>query len=199
MKKKLSVLGSDGVLDTLIYVKNNDWTTASELAAGMRIHVATAVKRLTMLHGAGFLNRRVRKGRTRHADEYTTKSAKIVIEIDLDDGGGSPAGSGKFLGALVRDIMARLGRFCGGGEENVLDRWQKIPEIDDKMIAWLKNDDEDNEPDRILGALLAILDAEAAEYGELTVRALARASLDAVRAELGPVGHELPSRYFGGE
>ncbi|MDO9537934.1 MAG: hypothetical protein Q7J68_06410 [Thermoplasmata archaeon] len=200
VRMKLNALGSEGALDTLICLKKHDWATASEVAKDMETHVATAVKRLNLLHEAGFLDRRVRKGKTRSAQEYSLFSTRMVIELNLE--GGADTGNAEFMGALLRDILERLGRFGGRTVENVLRDWKKIPGIDSKIITWLENNSLDKtyaQTEKMLKTITIILTVETREYGELTIKALARASLDAVTATHGQIIHDLPTKYFGGE
>ena len=196
LRTRLAAVGSDGCVDTLVCVRGLGWATASEVAGDMGTHVATAVKRLNAIHEAGFLQRRIRTGRTRHAKEYSLRSERFVIEVDLND--EKPAGA--VLGALLRDILARLGRFGGRDEKEILDDWKNVRGMDEGVIAWLGAVDRktnDAGPGKSAESIAAVLDAESARYGVQAMRALARASLDAVACGAVPPG--LPSKYFGGE
>ena len=199
---KLDALGSERALDTLVCVMGHGWATASEVAEKMETHIATAVKRLTILHDAGFLNRRVRRGKTRSAQEYSLQSRRIVLEFDVGDGTSNDAGNVEFLGMLLKDILMRLGRFGGKTVEEVLCQWKKKSGAEDEIIIWLESDTAKIppiKPETMLEFISSVLAAEVVEYGEFTVRALARASLDAVKSTQDVVSHELPSRFFGGD
>ena len=83
MRKMLFVLGKEHCLDVMICVYKNGWQTASQVARDLNIHIATAVKYLSELHELGFVNRRIKKGKTREAYEYQLKNPKIKIELDI--------------------------------------------------------------------------------------------------------------------
>ena len=83
MRRMLFVLGKEHCLDVMIYLYKNDWQTASQVARGLKIHIATAVKYLSELHELDFLDRRLKKGKTRESFEYQLKNPKINIELDI--------------------------------------------------------------------------------------------------------------------
>ena len=83
MRRMLFVLGKEHCLDVMIYLYKNDWQTASQVARGLKIHIATAVKYLSELHELGLVDRRVKWGKTREAFEYQLKNPKINIEFDI--------------------------------------------------------------------------------------------------------------------
>ena len=183
----LSVLGTEGVLDTLLCVKEHDWATASEIAEIMDTHVATAVKRLSGLYDIGILDKRVRKGRTRSAQEYSIISNSFGLDIDLDElVGGETGNSGsvdEYL-LLLKDIARRFGKFSGRPVEKIISSWGIQKVLKDKKAS----------QDEIIRTITQVLELESEEYGELTVKSLAAASLDAVGQDL----NNLPSRFFGG-
>ncbi len=185
----LSVLGTEGVLDTLLCVKEQDWATASEIAELMDTHVATAVKRLSGLYDIGILDRRVRKGRTRSAQEYSVISSSFGLDIDLDElvGGatGSPENSEVYL-LLLKDIARRFAKFSGRPAEEIITCWGVQKVLDNAEAS----------QEEIIQAIAEALELEVEEYGELTVKSLAVASLDAIGD--GQVIENLPSRFFGG-
>ena len=57
VQRILSVLGTEGVLDTLLCIREYEWMTASEIAKQMDTHIATAVKRLGGLYEIGKIGR----------------------------------------------------------------------------------------------------------------------------------------------
>ena len=181
MQQILSVLGNEGILDTLLCVKEHDWTTASEIAEIMDTHVATAVKRLSNLYEIGILDRRVRKGKTRSAQEYSLNSTSIGLDIDLDELAGKDNNdpTDAYM-TLLEDMARRFSKFSGRSAKEI-------------GIAWDLTRLKDARSEELLYAISNILDAEAHEYGELTVKSLAAASLDAIG--LGP--ENLPEKYFG--
>lgn len=77
------VLGKEHCLDVMASVHASGWSTASEVARDLNIHIATAVKYLSELNELELLKRRTRKGKTREAFEYRTKSSRIRVEVDL--------------------------------------------------------------------------------------------------------------------
>lgn len=83
MRKMFFVLGKEHCLDVMINLYKNDWQTASQVARGLKIHIATAVKYLSELHELGFVDRRLKKGKTREAFEYQLKNPKFKIELDI--------------------------------------------------------------------------------------------------------------------
>ncbi len=183
----LSVLGTEGVLDTLLCVKEQDWATASEVAELMNTHVATAVKRLSSLYDIGILDKRVRKGRTRSAQEYSIISNSFGLDIDLDEltgGTSGSSGSSEIYLLLLKDIARRFGKFSGRGSEEIISSWG---------IKKILNNNKASQ-DEIIQTITGVLELEAEEYGELTVKSLAAASLDAVGHDLD----NLSSRFFGG-
>lgn len=179
----LSVLGAEGALDTLLCVRELEHATASEVAAEMGTHVATAVKRLTALHDIGLLDRRVRRGRTRSAQEYSLLSNSFGLDIDLNELAGAESaelGHGVYM-LLLRDMARRFGRFSGRQEEEIVSHWG-IGDIEGLGMA------------EAAAIINDVLEREAREYGELTVKSLAAASAEAV----GIIDMEgLPSRFFG--
>jgi len=185
----LSVLGTEGILDTLLCVKEMEWATASEVAEKMDTHVATAVKRLSGLYDVGILDRRVRKGRTRSAQEYSLISSSFGLDIDLDELAGSKPGgsnSGVYV-LLLKDMARRFGKFSGRNVDDIISSWGVRDVLDNPEV----------ELDEVILAITNVLEMETEEYGELTVKSLAAASLDAV-GESG-ISNNLPSRFFGVE
>lgn len=182
----LSVLGTEGVLDTLLCVKEQDWATASEIAELMDTHVATAVKRLSGLYDIGILDRRVRKGRTRSAQEYSIISNSFGLDIDLDElvGGETGSSDSEIYLLLLKDIARRFGKFSGRSSEEIISGWGVEKVLNNANAS----------QDDIIKAITEVLELETEEYGELTVKSLAAASLDAIGRDL----NNLPSRFFGG-
>ena len=181
----LSVLGTEGVLDTLLCVKEQDWATASEIAELMNTHVATAVKRLSGLYEIGILDKRVRKGRTRSAQEYSLISSSFGLDIDLDELVGGASGSSGDPGVyllLLKDMARRFAKFSGRPVDEIISSWS-IGDIDNAG------------QDEIIQTIAEALELEVEEYGELTVKSLAAASLDAV---CGHDLNDLPKKFFGG-
>ena len=184
----LSVLGTEGILDTLLCVKKLKWVTASEISREMNTHVATAVKRLSGLYDIGILDRRVRKGRTRSAQEYSLISNSFGLDIDLNELVGETSGSSENSDAyllLLKDIARRFSKFSGRPQDEIVSNWGIQGVLDNAKTS----------QNEIVQTITEVLELGAEEYGELTVKSLAAASLDAV----GNLDVEkLPSRFFGG-
>ena len=181
LERFLAALGTEGAIDTMLCVKELEWATASEVAERMGTHVATAVKRLTGLHEVGILNRRTRKGRTRSAQEYSLKSSNIRLDIDLEDldGYARKSYAPEYLSLLV-NMAERFSKFSGKTFQEMAEKW-RLDELDD------------GDESEIRDSILNVLDAETEEYGLLTVKSVAAASLDAIGFE----GYDLPKKYFG--
>ena len=183
----LAVLGTEGILDTLLCVRSLEWATASEVAEEMNSHVATAVKRLSGLYDIGILDRRVRKGRTRSAQEYALLSPSFGLDIDLDELAGDPGnnGSTELYIMLLKDMARRFGKFSGRNVEDIISDWSVQEILNDKKVS----------QDRIIQTITDVLEREVEEYGELTVRSLAAASLDAIDGS--QIIYNLPKKFFG--
>ena len=121
----LAILGIEGILDTLICVKRLEWATASEVADNMNTHVATAVKRLSGLYDIGILDRRVRKGRTRSAQEYSLVSNSFGLDIDLDELAGDSVEheNSELYILLLKDIARRFAKFSGRNIDDIISDW----------------------------------------------------------------------------
>ena len=89
-----------------------------------------------------------------------------------------------FRNILLKDIARRFGKFSGRSSEEIISSWGV-----EKVLNNAKASQDD-----IIQAITEVLELESEEYGELTVKSLAAASLDAIGQDL----ENLPSRYFGG-
>jgi len=177
----LSVLGAEGVLDTLLCIREIEPATASEVAERMNTHVATAVKRLSGLHEIGLVESNIRKGKTRSAKEYTLVSSSFGLDIDLDALSGDFSGGKDDVGAyprLVDDMAERFARFSGMAKNDVIAGWRGRLELPDWLFG--ESASMDGGADEALGAIARIIDLESAEYGEMAARAVAKASLESV-------------------
>ena len=180
LQRALAVLGTEGILDTLLCVKEMGWATASEVAERMNVHVATAVKRLSSLEEIGALEQRVRRGRTRSAKEYSLTKNSISIGIDLEVLAGTDGkDNSELYSELLEDMAGRFGRFSGKGIETIHEEWVARLE-DPKKILSGKSDNPG--PEEMLDLIAGIVEIESNEYGMMTVRSLLAASLDSVGA-----------------
>lgn len=177
IKRILSVLGSEGMLDTLLALRELEPATASELASHMDIHVATAVKRLSALHEIGLLDRRTRKGKTRSAREYELMSRSFGLDIDLDQlAGERPGDELAVYPALVSDMADRFARFSGKHRSDIISGWKAMLDFPDGFFTG----GEDYTVEDALDIISGIIEAESVEYGRLTARSVAEASVESV-------------------
>lgn len=127
LQKNLVYLGKEFALDILFFVNDNEWSTASEVAKGLELHVATAVKHLSELDEIDILEKRTRKGKTRSASEYKVKRKRITIDIDLDSissNGGQGRESLEVAFRWVYEFIRKTGKFSGISERDLLHSWK---------------------------------------------------------------------------
>jgi DNA-binding transcriptional ArsR family regulator len=195
----LSALGTEGALDTLLCVKERKWITASEVSELMSIHVATAVKRLSSLYDIGLLDRRIRKGKARSALEYTLISASFGLDIDLDELSRNPSGQGENIDLyiqLLKDMAMRFGKFLGRNTDEIIAEWIAKTEGSNKVLAGLNDKASKNHSqDEVIQAISIVMEMEAESFGELTVKSLGAASLEAIDGS--HIIDKLPSKFFG--
>ena len=81
--KLTEVLGKEHNINILeeIYIK--EWATATEIANELKVHVATAMRKLSELENAGLVKKRNRKGTNRPTYEYTLTNSKINLSLDF--------------------------------------------------------------------------------------------------------------------
>jgi predicted ArsR family transcriptional regulator len=81
--KLTEVLGKEHNINILeeIYIK--EWATATEIANELKVHVATAMRKLSELENIGLVKKRLRKGTNRPTYEYTLTSSKIDLSLDF--------------------------------------------------------------------------------------------------------------------
>lgn len=84
--KAISVLGGEHSLRILLSLRDGEWRIASDVARNLKIHTTTASKYLKQMHEIGFVDRRVRKAKTRKAYEYRLGSARLMLELDMAPG-----------------------------------------------------------------------------------------------------------------
>lgn len=78
----LDALASEHGLPILRFLQGREWTLASEVAQGLRVHTSTASKYLVAFHEAGFLDRKAHASR-KPTHAYRLRSPIIRIEFDL--------------------------------------------------------------------------------------------------------------------
>ena len=84
--KAVALLSGEHSLAILRSVASGEWRIASDVSRLLGIHTTTASKFLTGLHALGFLERRVRKSRTRSAFEYRLSSPRLALNLEFSPG-----------------------------------------------------------------------------------------------------------------
>ena len=82
----VNLLGGEHSLPILKYLLAGEWRIASDVSRALDIHTTTASKFLAGMHALGFLERRVRKSRTRSAYEYRLTGTRITLDLELGSG-----------------------------------------------------------------------------------------------------------------
>jgi len=146
-RKALEALASEHGLPILRFLRDRDWTLASQVSEALGIHTTTASKHLTAFYDAGFLARREHPAR-RPTHAYRLKSPVIRLEFDLAErveSSDAVALGAAFFEALMEALEhvggARLTgdlvtRALGGGD------WRpalgaRLSAIDDPRAAFL--------------------------------------------------------------
>ena len=78
-------LGKEQASSILVHLLRNPHSTASEIAAALRIHIATAQKYLEGLEKGRLLESRVRPSKPRTAKEYRLRSTSFSINLDIEE------------------------------------------------------------------------------------------------------------------
>src|SRR2546425_1501086 len=84
--KAVALLSGEHSLAILRSVASGEWRIASDVSRALDIHTTTASKFLSGMHALGFLERRVRKSRTRSAFEYRLTNTRIALDLELASG-----------------------------------------------------------------------------------------------------------------
>ncbi len=84
MYELFEILGKKQAFTILAYLHRHPYSTASELAAALGIHIATAQKYLEGMTEGGILQARERPSKPRTAWEYWLPETKIRLEIDVE-------------------------------------------------------------------------------------------------------------------
>src|SRR2546428_6646105 len=82
----VSLLSGEHSLSILRYLAPGEWRIASDVSRALHIHTTTASKFLGGMHALGFLDRRLRKSKTRSAFEFRIAAPRITLDVDLMDG-----------------------------------------------------------------------------------------------------------------
>ena len=198
VRRILSVLGAEGMLDTLLCIREIEPATASEVAKMMDIHVATAVKRLSGLHEIGLVEFNIRKGKTRSAKEYALVSRSFGLDIDLDELSGGTAGGNEDIGIyleLMKNMAERFARFSGRSTEDIIAGWEERLDVPRGIFRSVGQ--EDVSVGDALGLISRIIELEGLEYGNMTARSVARVSLESVIGS-DELREFIEAKVFGG-
>lgn len=84
MQRLFEILGKRQAFAILVHLHSHPNTTASEIAAALGIHIATAQKYLEGLEEGGILLSRERPSKPRTAQEYHLSDSKFTLEIDIE-------------------------------------------------------------------------------------------------------------------
>jgi len=82
----VSLLSGEHSLSILRYLAPGEWRIASDVSRALHIHTTTASKFLGGMHALGFLDRRLRKSKTRSAFEFRIAAPRITLDLELMDG-----------------------------------------------------------------------------------------------------------------
>ncbi len=82
----VALLSGQHGLAILRYLSSGEWRIASDVSRALGIHTTTASKFLGGMHGLGFLERRVRKSRTRSTHEYRLPGHRITLDLEFAEG-----------------------------------------------------------------------------------------------------------------
>src|SRR2546426_1521466 len=81
-RKALTALANEHGLPILRFLRDRDWTLASQVAKGLGIHTTTASKHLAAFHAAGLLDRKPYPSK-RPTLAYRLRSNVVRLEINL--------------------------------------------------------------------------------------------------------------------
>jgi DNA-binding HxlR family transcriptional regulator len=79
----IALLSGEHSLAILRSLAPGEWRIATDVSRALDIHTTTASKFLSGMHALGFLERRVRKSRTRSAFEYRLSATRLALDLDL--------------------------------------------------------------------------------------------------------------------
>src|SRR2546428_13075176 len=79
----VSLLSGEHSLSILRYLAPGEWRIASDVSRALHIHTTTASKFLGGMHALGFLDRRLRKSKTRSAFEFRIAAPRITLDLEL--------------------------------------------------------------------------------------------------------------------
>jgi len=98
----MTALAREYSVDLLRELHGSGWSTASEVARNLGIHVATAMRKLSELEALGLLEKRVREGTD--LVEYRSVSARVEIVLDFD---GEAKAAARDAWSVAKSILVR--------------------------------------------------------------------------------------------
>lgn len=107
----LEALASEHGLSILRFLRGRDWTLASAVAEGLRIHTTTASKHLAAFQDAGFLERQAYASK-RPTFVYRLRTDLIRIEFDLAES-AEPVDASAVAAAFVDALLSATQRVGG--------------------------------------------------------------------------------------
>jgi len=101
-REVMTALAREYSVDLLRELHGTGWSTASEVARNLGIHVATAMRKLSELEALGLLEKRVRAGTD--LVEYRSVSARVEIVLDFD---GEAKAAARDAWSVAKSILVR--------------------------------------------------------------------------------------------
>ncbi len=117
----VALLSGEYGVSILRYLSAGDWRIATDASKTLGIHTTTASKFLAGMHRLGFLERRVRKSRTRRTFEYRLPSPQITLTLDLASGHEPIREALDFYLDYVSNVLAKTRRLGWPGIETALE------------------------------------------------------------------------------
>src|SRR5207245_6419228 len=98
----MTALAREYSVDLLRELHGTGWSTASEVARNLGIHVATAMRKLSELEALGLLEKRVREGTD--LVEYRPVGGRVEIVLDFD---GEAKAAARDAWSVAKRILVR--------------------------------------------------------------------------------------------
>lgn len=106
----VALLSGQHSLPILRYLSTGEWRIASDVSRALDIHTTTASKFLGGMHRLGFLERRVRRSRTRSAYEYRLPADRITLDLEFTSGPEPLREALDFYLDYVANVLAKARR-----------------------------------------------------------------------------------------
>ena len=108
--KAVVLLSGEHSIPILKFLASGEWRIASDVSRTLDIHTTTASKFLSGLHTLGFLERRLRKSRTRSAFEYRLATPRLALDLELGTGPGPLREATEFYLEYVSKVLGKARR-----------------------------------------------------------------------------------------